>query len=160
MNRGVEPLVTPTLFVTNFPAFADTENYPTPVVQFYIEIAYRLLNVYRWGSLYNFGIQLFVAHNLYLERLAQAQADTNAPAGGATGPVASKGAGPLSISWDTSSAAEENAGHYNDSTYGQRFIRLARLLGAGGLQLGVGAAPPLSGPAWSGPPPWPGWFSS
>lgn len=152
--------ITASQFRTNFPAFANTAQYPAPVIEFYLGLAYSLLNASRWNSSLDYGAQLFVAHNLFLERKAQVEAKKGAPPGTAAGPVSSKSAGPVSIAWDTGSAAEPNAGHWNNSTYGQRYIRIARLMGMGGAQLGIGCAPPLTGTAWAGPPPWPGWFSS
>lgn len=147
-------------FRTNFPAFADPAVYPDGPVQFFLDFGYTLLSASRWGELLSFGIQYFVAHNLFLENLAQMDArDGNAP-GSTAGAVSSQSGGGLSISWDSGSAAAQNAGHWNMSTYGRQYIRYARMIGAGGLQLGIGAAAPLSGPAWVGPPPWPGWFGS
>lgn len=152
--------ITPSQFTTNFPEFGSATNYPPAVITFYLGLAYTLLDARRWGTTLDYGVQLFVAHNLVLERQAQVSAASGAPPGLAGGPVSSKGAGPVSISWDTGAAAELDAGHWNYTTYGQRYIRLVRLFGAGGLQLGIGCGPAFSGGAWVGPPPWPGWFSS
>lgn len=152
--------ITPTQFTTNFPEFANAANYPTAVINFYLALAYNLLDARRWGTTLDFGAQLFVAHNLVLERQAQVAALSGAPPGLAGGPISSKGAGPVSISWDTGSAAEIGAGHWNYTTYGQRYIRLARIMGMGGLQLGIGSGPAFANGAWVGPPPWPGWFGS
>jgi hypothetical protein len=152
--------LTPAIFRVNFPAFSSERQYPNGVISFYLAISYMALSASRWSGMYAYGRQLFTAHNLVLEYQAQTAASAGAPPGLAGGPIGSKGGGPLSISWDTGSAAEPNAGHWNYTTYGQRYIRMARLMGAGGLQLGIGTFPPLSGPAWTGPPTWPGWFSS
>lgn len=150
--------VTPATFVTNFPEFSNPTSYPTAPIQFYIDLAYSLLPASRWMTTLDFGVQLFVAHNLVLESQAQLAANSGKPPGLSTGIASSKSGGPLSISWDTSSAAEVGAGHWNLTTYGQRYIRLARLIGSGGMQLGIGCAPPGFIGAWSGPPVWLGYW--
>lgn len=153
--------VTPEQFVKVFPEFCNKKKYPEAAIEFYLELAYIVLNAARWGRTLSFGIQMFTAHNLVLEAIAQAQAAKGAPPVGPSGPASSKSAGPVSISWDTGTAAELNAGHWNETIYGKRYIRMCRLMGAGGLQLGIGIDLPLSSAsAWVGPPPWPGWFSS
>lgn len=150
-------------FTTNFPEFSNAQKYPPSVINYYLTLAYIMLNPDRWGpKLLDHGAQLFMAHNLVLEYLAQVAASKGAAPGIATGAIASQGAGPLSMGWDTGSSAEPGAGHWNTTTYGQRYIRLCRLMGAGGVQLGIGRGgnPLDSSNAWVGPPPWPGWFSS
>ena len=150
--------VSPASFRANFPVFADPAAYPDAVVQFFIDLAYMLLSAQRWGALLDTGVQFYLAHNLLLERAAQLAAEASAVPGTPQGPQSSQSAGPLSMSWDTGSAAEKEGGTYNQTTYGQRYIRLARLVGMGPLQLGIGCAPPGAlGMAWSGPPQWPGW---
>lgn len=160
MDATQEMTISAGQFRLNFPVFKSEANYPVGVIEFYLVLAYLLLNAERWSTMLDYGVQFFVAHNITLERAAQAAANKGQAPGTAAGPVASKGAGPLSIAWDTTSGAELDAGHWNDTSYGRRYIRLARIVGIGGVQLGVGSAPPFSGGAWSGPPPWPGWFSS
>jgi len=45
-----------------------------------------------------------------------------------------------------------NAGHWNLTVYGTRFIRFAKMFGAGPIQIGIGYNPsPFGGPAWPGP---------
>lgn len=153
--------ITAAEFVKVHPAFCNAKTYPPETIEWYIELGYMMLNPHRWGRTLSRGVGLFAAHFLVLEAIAQAQAKKGAPPVGPSGPASSKSAGPVSISWDTGQAAELDAGHWNETMYGKIYIRLCRLMGAGGLQLGIGMAPPLSSSnAWVGPPPWPGWFSS
>jgi len=158
------PVIDAATLRTNFPEFASTTNYPDPVINFYLGLAYLLLAPAIWNAALPYGVQLFVAHNLVLEFTAQTAAGKGQPPGGQVGMLSGKSAGPLSINWDTGSAAELNAGHWNETTYGQRYIRLARQLATVGIQLGIGCVPqgPGFGPAWPGPPPWPAsyFFSS
>jgi hypothetical protein len=52
----------------------------------------------------------------------------------AAGMVARKTVDKVSVTYDTASAMEEDAGHWNLTVYGTRFIRLARMVGTGGMQ--------------------------
>lgn len=155
---------TVTNFRTDYPEFGSVSKFPDSAVTYWLGIA-KLMLTTRWDDtpaeagaptqLY-YGTELFVAHNLVLE----AQARKNAAKGGTpgvgnAGPVSSKSVGPVSISYDTASAIELDAGHWNLTVYGTRFIQLARMMGAGPLQIGQGCAPYGSGGAWPGPWPYP-----
>ena len=81
--------------------------------------------------------------------------------GASKGAVASKSVGGQSISYDVASTMEMDAGHWGLTVYGNRFINIARMMGAGPLvsfaPCGFGGAFGASG-AWAGPPGgiWPG----
>lgn len=140
---------------------------------YFIAVA-ALLMTSRWGvgatvavspptTLYDLGAELFVAHHLVLERQAM---DAAAIAGGVPGltqgPASSEGVGPVSISYDNGQVTYEGAGPWNATMYGLRWMRLARSISAGPLQVGVGWVPQYlvttTGPGWAGPGvPWPGW---
>lgn len=121
-------------FREDFPAFSNNGFYPDDQVTYWLNLGGKLLPADRWDDLLDDGLQLFVAHNLVLERGAQAAAANGAPPGQATGMVAGKTVDKVSVSYDTSAAMELEAGHWNLTIYGQRFIRLARMVGAGGVQ--------------------------
>ena len=153
-------------FRTNNPTFSDATVYPDPAVVYWITAAGFLLPTSRWGvasatpdtpptTILDLGTELFVAHNLILEKQAFAAAEVGGTPGLQVGPQASKSVGPGSVSYDTASGIVENAGHWNLTTYGTRFIRLARFRGAGPVQVGIGLAPPFSLGAWAGPWPYP-----
>lgn len=162
--------VTTATFRADFPEFGSLAMFPENVLNYYIALGGMLLNQRRWGTpsetatspptkKYDFGLELFVAHHVTLEKQAMDAASAGAaPGTGQGGAVASKSVGPASVSYDTSGAADLDAGHWNQTLYGRRFINLARIVGIGPIQVGIGVAPPLSGSPWIGPPPWPGWF--
>ncbi len=133
--------VTIAQFRADFPAFTDTTVYPDAMIQWNITWATNLMNAYRWGNMYVQGMELLVAHLSFLN----AQQNLAAAAGGAPGiskgMIASEGAGAVSLGYDTSSTAEEKAGAYNLTQWGQQFIRLARLIGMGPIQVGIGYQP-------------------
>lgn len=121
-------------FRAAFPAFVSATTYPDAQVQYWLTLAGNLLPPDKWVDLLDLGTGLYVAHNLALEQLA---AKSTAAGGipGAPGLMTSKSVGPISVGYDASLSAERDAGAWSLTTYGARFIRLARLIGAGGTQL-------------------------
>ena len=128
--------VTPASFRGDFPEFAATDLYPDSQVSFWLTLATELLPFSRWGSLVDYGVELFAAHNLALSRLAGNTANAGGVAGVGTGLVASKSVGPLSVSYDTAAGRVDGAGAYNLTTYGTRLWQLMRMFGAGGVYVG------------------------
>ena len=145
--------VTPTSFRADFPAFVDATNYPDSAITFWTTVALQFLNAERWDTAIDIGTELFVAHNLVLEFQANTAAGNGAAPGLSQGMISSKSVDKVSISYDTGSAAELDAGHWNLTIYGQRYVRMARMMGAGGIQLGIGYDPNFSAAsgAWPGP---------
>lgn len=142
-------------FRKDFTAFADTEKYPNSSVDYWISIAGLMLNVDRWSTLLDHGAELFTAHNLVLEAQTNAAAANGAPPGVSQGPISNKSVDKVSVAYDTASAVELNAGHWNLTIYGTRFIRLARQIGAGPVQVGAVLTTGDSFTAqgvWPGPP--------
>jgi hypothetical protein len=140
--------VTVATFRTSFTEFTSATIYPDADVQFWLTYAGLLLNANRWKSMLDLGTSLFIAHNLVLEQQAKASAANGAPPGLSSGIVSSKSVDKVSISYDTNSAAEKDAGQWNLTIYGQRYFRLMKMFGAGPLQVGIGASPFDS--AWPG----------
>lgn len=157
-------------FRLDLPEFGDVPIYPDAVIGYWIAWAKLLMNTARWGvgssepnnpptTEYDFGQELFVAHNLVLwKQSADAAKRGGTPGVSTGGAVSSKSVGGVSVSYDTGAAMELNAGHWNKTDYGTRFIQIARMMGAGPLLVGVGSPPNagLNGPAWPGPYPYPG----
>lgn len=148
------------VFRKDFPVFADAARYPEPSVSFWLGLAGKLLPENRWCDVLNFGAELFVAHNLVLERRSQDAVDNGGVPGMTTGPTSSQSAGSVSVSYDVNAGIIAGEGHWNLTTYGVRFIQLALMIGAGPIQVGLPlpTTDPLSSQnAWSGPPlgyPW------
>jgi len=136
-----------------FPAFANATTYPEPQVQFWADLAAKLQNSERWGDLFDTGVQLFVAHQLVLEYQSNKAGPLGQKPGQIEGAVNSASVDKVSYGRDASSVMELDAGHWNLTTYGLRYIRLLKMLGAGPVQVGV----PLGGdlPGWY-PQAWPG----
>lgn len=122
-------------FRKSFPEFNDTEKYPTPMVNFWVGLATAMVDSSRWGTQWNTGVSLYVAHELTLAR-QNVQAASVGGAPGQQGGIASqKTVGGVSVQYDPQTSTEKDAGWWNKTTYGQQFYRLARIFGAGAVQL-------------------------
>ena len=147
-------MISTTSFRADYTEFGSISLYPNPAIQYWINVAGMLLtNTSRWGlgspapvapaaTILDVATELFVAHNLALEK----QADDAARRGGTPGTsvggvVSSKSVGGVSVSYDTSSGIDEGAGHWNLTTYGTRLYRLFQLFGSGPVQVGIGWDP-------------------
>lgn len=162
--------VTPDSFRGSLPVFANAAVYPDEAVQFWLGIAKLMLPVRRWGNpsptadvppttQIDFAYVLYIAHHLILEKQSGDAAAKNATPGVQKGAISSDSVGSVSRSYDTSAGLELEAGHWNLTVYGTRFVRIANAVGAGPVTIGGGFDPnPLNGPAWPGPPWFPGWF--
>lgn len=127
--------MTPSQFRQDFPEFADTTQYPDSSINFWLTVATQLVNPARWGVLTDQGIELCTAHHLVLAaRDAQAAAVGGIP-GQMTGPLSSKSVDKVSASYDTGAATVDDGGFWNLTSYGVRYLTLARTMGAGGFQL-------------------------
>lgn len=152
-------------FRMDFPEFSNAEVYTPHQVQFYLNLAENFLVKGRWGisayeapnlwpnppptapavklKTYDYGCELFTAHHIAMEAQQQAAADSGGDPGEATGPVNNKSVDKVSIGFDTASAAEKDGGFWNYTKYGQRFLRLAKMMGAGPIYLGIGQVSPM-----------------
>lgn len=122
-------------FVTDFPEFSNPADYPVASINFYLALSTKLLAPNRWCDLLDFGTELFVAHNIALESQNAAAAALGGSPGIVTGPTSAKGVDKVSVSYDTTAAMEDKAGHWALTTYGLRYLNLARMVGMGGVQL-------------------------
>lgn len=143
-------------FRQDFPEFANVAQYPTSVINFWYGVAKKFLDPNRWCDSINTGLELYVAHNVVLQAQSQRAVNAGGDPGLRTGVIAAENSGDQSVSYDVSSTAEQGAGFWNKTSYGQQYYHLAMLFGAGAIYLGAGCEPiDGSTAAWSGPPPWP-----
>ncbi|GAA7770968.1 hypothetical protein RN01_29820 [Cupriavidus sp. SHE] len=127
--------MTPEQFRLDFPEFADDTKYTDASVEFWLTVSESLVNPCRWGVLTDQGIELCTAHHLVLAARDEATAAIGGTPGQVTGPQSSKAVDKVSASYDTGAATIDDAGMWNLTTYGVRYLTLARLMGAGGMQL-------------------------
>jgi Protein of unknown function (DUF4054) len=126
-------------FRLDFPEFANTTTYTDSMIQFWLTLAASLINAAAWGALATQGQELITAH--YLVGAVKNQlAAAGGGMPGQVGVVSSKSAGPVSGSYNTELGALEGGGDWNTTSYGQQYLKLARLMGAGVVSVG-----PLNG---------------
>ncbi len=156
-------------------AFEDEGIYENSAVQFWLDLAQQMLLTKRWGgsggpdpwndaadpqpkrTIYDVGCELYVAHHLVLEKRANDAAEGGGTPGAPLAVVNSKSVDKVRVGYDVQAGIELNAGHWNTTMYGIRFIRLARMAGAGPIQVGAGSDCIGAAGAWDGPimgPPW------
>jgi hypothetical protein len=122
-------------FRSDFPEFADPSKYPDSLITFWLNVAATLVNVQRWSTLAVTGQELVAAHYLVVSVRDRAAAQNGGIPGQVIGLQTAKAAADLSASYDYLALLVEGAGFWNQTTYGQRYFSLARLFGAGGLQI-------------------------
>lgn len=123
-------------FRESMPMFADTDLYPTAQFNFYLNMGKKLLPESRWDDLLDEGLTFFVAHYLTLYLRSMDAVDIGGgDAGQVVGNETSKSVDGVSYSVDVSSVSLTDAGQWNQTTFGIQFLQLARMIGAGGVQL-------------------------
>lgn len=127
----------PNQFRADFAEFGNEIAFPDLAIANWLNLAILMLNADRWGAAIDVGLELFTAHNLVLEAKASKAVASGGIPGMSTGPVSSQGAGDVSVSYDVGAGLEDDAGHWNLTVYGTRFIRMARMMGAGPVQIGA-----------------------
>lgn len=122
-------------FRAEFPEFSNTTTYPTSQLEFWASVAERLVRKCVWGDMYEFGVKLYVAHEITLAaQNAKAAASGGVP--GTSGGIAnSKTVGSVSVGYDSTNTSEKNAGWWNLTNYGKQFYRLMQMFGMGAIQL-------------------------
>ncbi len=86
------------------------------------------------GQNLDLAVMLFAAHNITLGAINAAAAARPGAAVGvaASGPISGKGAGGLSVTYDTGAVAITGAGIYNATSYGQRLWKMLEIAAMGG----------------------------
>jgi hypothetical protein len=122
-------------FRKSFPEFADIARYPDAQIDFWSTVAIAQVNPCRWKGQTLTGVSLYIAHEVTIASLNQKAAVIGGTPGQMSGPVNTKTVGSVTVGYDTQAATEKDAGYWNLTVYGKQFIRLARIFGAGAVQL-------------------------
>ena len=141
---------TPQAFRKAFPAFMDPGCYPEYAIDFWADFGEKMMNKDRWGNLFANGLCLYVAHQLCLEFGSNKAGEKGQAPGQITGPVTSASVDKVSYSRDASSSMEPDAGHWNLTVYGLRYVRIMKMVGAGPVHLPQGPDGPQNQLAWPG----------
>lgn len=129
-------------FRADFSEFGDAAVYPAGDITFWLNTGYLRLPSNVWKELLDIGVELFVAHNLAIERANKKAALNGGAPGQNVGPLNSKSVSKVSAGYDTAVGAVKDAGNYNLTNFGTRFMELVDIVGAQGItQIGTGNYP-------------------
>lgn len=117
-----------------FPEF-DQADYPDSLVQLWLTVAVSLVNAERWAELTDVGVGLVTAHHLAMATKDQKTAGVGGVPGQVSAPQSAKSVDKVSASYDTAAVAIKDGGFWNGTMYGIRYLSLAMMMGAGGMQL-------------------------
>lgn len=127
-------------FRVAYPAFADADGYTAARIEYWLHFAEVMTNSRRWirSGLRDQGIGLLTAHYMSISETAK-DAVTGAasiPTAGAGAKISdSQTADGVSYTEGYDSTAYAGAGQLASTWYGQQFLDLRSLIGAGGFQL-------------------------
>jgi hypothetical protein len=144
--------VTITKFRGDLKAFKDEALFPDDVINFWLTVATQMVDPNRWMDMTYLGIEMFTAHHVVLDVRNTMDVSVGSLPGLTRGAISAESVGPVSISYDTATTTEEDAGNWNLTVYGLRYIHFARQYGAGPVYFGGDMCPgPFNGPGWPGP---------
>lgn len=123
-------------FRQDFPEFTDTTAYPDSSVTFWLGVASISLPEDRWGAWWGLGQELFAAHHIVLAAQAVDDVSLGTTPGEVVGPTTAKAVDKVSVGMDAASVTLTDGGFWNMTRYGVQFLQFARMVGAGGIQLG------------------------
>lgn len=122
-------------FRANFPEFKDATKYPNTQITFWSGVAAKQVLESVWDDQWNVGVSLYTAHELVLSAQNEQASRFGGSPGQQGGIANNKTVGSTTVSYDSQSSTEKDAGYWNLTTYGKQFIRLVRIFGAGAIQL-------------------------
>ncbi len=125
--------VTATSFRLNHQEFADDHKYPDTLINQYIRLAQMFVREDRWGDARDYGIELWVAHNVAIAGDKMAGGDIF----GVLGIMTSQHVGEVGFTADPKMLFQglDEIGFYARSSFGIQFFQLARMMGSGGVQV-------------------------
>ena len=129
------PTFTIGAFRTAFPEFADTVLYPDAMIEFWSTVAQNQVPMRIWKNMWLQGVSLYTAHEIVLAAQNTKTSKAHGTPGTMGGVPNTKAVGGVNVGYDSQSNSEKDAGYWNLTNYGKQFIRLARIFGAGAIQL-------------------------
>ncbi len=128
-------MVTVAQFRIDFPEFSDPDAYSDASITFWLNISLSLVQEDRWVDLTDMAVELATAHQVLIATRNQDVGNGGGSPGQVSGPVTSKAVDRVSVTNDTTAVTLTDGGFWNMTTYGIRFLQLARMFGAGPIQL-------------------------
>jgi hypothetical protein len=121
-------------FRQQFTEFADPLVYSDTLIGTWVTTAAGFVDPTRWDTMADYGTSLYVAHNLAMSGRDQLTAQAGGVPGSPHGVLTSKGVRGVTASFSADSLTTAGDGAFNSTRYGIEFMRLSRLIGAGGYQ--------------------------
>jgi len=134
-------------FRVSFPEFVDEVAYPNQLISLWAGLASAMVNQCVWKTQWTLGVSLYVAHELVMAAQNTKTAQAGGPPGVTGGIANTKTVGSVTVGYDSTTNSEENGGYWNLTNYGKQLLRLARVFGAGSIQIN-GTRPFLGGGFW------------
>ncbi|WP_313905205.1 DUF4054 domain-containing protein [Robbsia andropogonis] len=122
-------------FRAQFTEFEDQTRYTDASINTWLTVAVMLVNADRFGPLTDYAVGLVAAHHLVIAFKDSAASSAGGVPGAITGPTSSKSVDKVSVSYDTGAVSLDSAGFWGMSSYGLRYLTMARTFGAGGFQV-------------------------
>ena len=122
-------------FRSAFPEFVDPTVYPDAMITFWSTLAEQQVVQCVWGTVWATGVMLYTAHELTLAAQNVRISGFGGVPGTSGGVPNTKTVGTVTVGYDSQVTSEKDAGYWNLSNYGKQFIHLARIFGAGAIQL-------------------------
>lgn len=129
------PVFVIAVFRAAFPEFADTEKYPNQMITLWSGLAQAQVRQCVWKTQWLTGVYLYTAHELVLAAQNAQQSSYGGNPGTFGGIANTKTVGSVTVGYDATTATEKDAGYWNLTNYGKQYIHLARIFGAGAIQL-------------------------
>lgn len=128
--------VTNASFRVDFPEFSDTTVFSDQQIGFWLNFALLALTpaALDWDVMFDVGTELLMAHHIAIEARDIVTAQKGGIPGQSAGPQTSKSVGGVSVSYGDA-AKIDGGGSFNNTTYGTRFLQMAQMIGAGGMQV-------------------------
>ena len=131
----VPPVPTVAAFRHMFPEYRDSSLFLDETIFPWLTLWSGQLRQDVWQTLWNLGVYLATAHVVALSKRDQLITARGGVPGMAVGVVSSKAVSGVSISYDTNAGLLQGAGDWNLTTYGVRFLGLARMVGTAVVQV-------------------------
>ena len=138
MRFGTNPAYAIADFVAIYPQFGTVDqqgsfvpaagvNVSSGALQMFVNLASASISQLRWQDSWSFGMALFIAHYATLYQ----QSSSSVMAGLAKGVQVSKSVGDVSVSYQAITSGLESWGAWNLTSFGQQFLTMAKMIGAG-----------------------------
>lgn len=113
------------MMIAAFPEFSNTTTYPQATIEFWLSQGYVQVSQRIFRDSYDMAVMLWTAHHVAMGAANAKTAAAGGVPGSASGVQTSKSVDGVSVGYSTITSIA-NAGAWNATSYGQRFLTMAR----------------------------------